>query len=130
MDSINSYSYYDLHEKIALVSLLRTDMRKQSSPTSSAGSQCIPRTQRLFALLVPGSFGSTDKKQANVNNNNNNNNGCLQGSDEASVVLQFHVLNVSRERSLHLSKNVNDKRLVIFYNVSNGLYKLGLRNGE
>ncbi len=37
---------------------------------------------------------------------------------------------MSRERNLHLSTNSYDKRLLILNNISNGLYKIGLRNGE
>jgi hypothetical protein len=63
-------------------------------------------------------------------NNNNNNNVSRQTTDQSNTLLQFYVFNVSRERNIHLSVNSNDKRLLSFYNISNGLYKIGLRNGE
>ncbi|UJR22808.1 hypothetical protein I4U23_025838 [Adineta vaga] len=69
-----------------------------------------------------------DKKQCNSNNNNNN--GTLQSADESNVFLEFFIFNISRERSIHLCKNTNDKRLLSFYNISNGLYKNGVRNGD
>ncbi len=62
--------------------------------------------------------------------NNNNNNVSIQTTDQSNTLLQFYVFNVSRERNIHLSVNSNDKRLLSFYNISNGLYKIGLRNGE
>jgi hypothetical protein len=141
MESIehNSHSYYQLHEKIALLSLLKTEMRKQPASTHLAGSDILLTSNSIphvcFFILGSIGFGNSevqlDKKQGNINNNNNNNNnGSIQSTDDSNVVLQFHLFNISRERSLHLSKNTNDQRLLIFYNVSNGLYKIGLRNGE
>ncbi|CAF0888434.1 unnamed protein product [Adineta ricciae] len=70
--------------------------------------------------------GQLEKKQCNSNNNNNN--GIVQLTDDGNLFLEFYIFNISRERSIHLCKNPNDKRLLIFYNVSNGLYKIGVRN--
>ncbi|CAF4088974.1 unnamed protein product, partial [Rotaria sordida] len=63
-------------------------------------------------------------------NTNNNNNISPQPTDEQNTLLQFYIVNVSRERNLHLSTCSYDKRLLIFFNISNGLHKLGVRNGD
>ncbi|CAF2940256.1 unnamed protein product [Rotaria sp. Silwood2] len=67
------------------------------------------------------------KKQRNINYNNNIS---PQETDEQNSLLQFYIFDVSRERNLHLSTCSNDKRLLIFSNISNGLHKMGVRNGE
>ncbi|CAF1474788.1 unnamed protein product [Adineta steineri] len=118
MESIeqNSYSYYDLHEKIALVSLLKTEMKKHSISKKFSGNiGCAHNDVQL------------EKKQINMNNNNNNNLS-IQPIDESNTLLHFYIFNASRERNIHLSMNSNDKRLLIFYNISHGLYKNGVRN--
>ncbi|CAF1110630.1 unnamed protein product [Rotaria sordida] len=111
-----SHSYYRLHEKIALVSLLKKEMKKHSTSNRFSGNfSCVssdthsPKTQR---------------------NTNNNNNISPQPTDEQNTLLQFYIVNVSRERNLHLSTCSYDKRLLIFFNISNGLHKLGVRNGD
>jgi hypothetical protein len=132
----NSYSYYRLYEKIALVSLLNNEMRKPSTPKKFSGINFFNFFLiYIFVFFLLGSLScvnsdiNSKKKQHNINNNNNNNISPLT-TDEQNSSLQFYVFTVNRERNLHLSTNSNDKRLLIFYNISNGLYKTGLRNGE
>ncbi|CAF3402413.1 unnamed protein product [Rotaria socialis] len=88
-------------------------------------------TKSNFSCISSDEHSS--KKQLNTNNNNNASSSSSSSSptaDEHNSLLQFHMINVSRERNLHLSTNSNDKRLIIFYNIANGLYKMGLRNGD
>ncbi|CAF1576462.1 unnamed protein product, partial [Adineta steineri] len=72
------------------------------------------------------------KKQHNVNNNNNNNNNNNTSSrpttDEQNHLLEFYVFDVSHKRNFSLTNDLNDKRLIIFYDISNGLYTIGIRN--
>ncbi|CAF3349499.1 unnamed protein product [Rotaria sp. Silwood1] len=64
----------------------------------------------------------------NNKNNNNNNNMSTSMADEQNHVLEFYIFNVSHERNLNLTIDSNDKRLFIFYHISNGLYTIGIRN--
>ncbi len=66
----------------------------------------------------------------NNNNNNNNNNTTTQSADEQNHLLEFYVFDINNERHLHLTNDTHDKRLIIFYNISNGLYTIGIRNGK
>lgn len=50
-------------------------------------------------------------------------------ADEQNQLLEFYIFDISNERSFHLTNDSNDKRLIIFYNISNGLYTIGIRNG-
>jgi len=86
-----------------------------------------------FIFVILGSLNCvrsdthSKRKQHNINNNNNTSSPTI---DQQHTLLHFYIFDISRERNLHLSTNSYDKRLLIFYNISNGLYKIGLRNGE
>ncbi|CAF2093894.1 unnamed protein product, partial [Rotaria magnacalcarata] len=110
---------------------------KRLTPKKHADQQySIPKqissninTESNFSCISSDEHSS--KKQLNTNNNNNiSSSPTTTTTDEHNSLLQFHMINVSRERNLHLSTNSNDKRLIIFYNIANGLYKMGLRNGD
>lgn len=132
MESIDESSngYYRLYEKIALVSLLKREMSKTSSG----------RSMELKFVFYLGNLGcitpdtqtkkKKKKQEQNVNNNNNILSRTTITTDETNQFLHFYVFNLSRERNLHLSTHVDDKRLLIFQNISNSLQKIGLRNGE
>ena len=128
----NSVSYYRLYEKIALVSLLKREMNK----SSGIDSIDLTSSTNYFLLgtlgcLTPDTQTKKKKnKQQNVNNNNNNNTSTITRANEQNQLLHFYVFNVTRERNLHLTTCSNDKRLLIFQNISHSLSKIGLRNGE
>lgn len=82
----------------------------------------------LGNLNCGSSERQSKRKQQNVNNNNNN--GSSQLNDEQNSLLHFYLFDISRERNLHLNINSYDKRLLNFSNISNSLYKIGLRNGK
>ncbi|CAF0764267.1 unnamed protein product [Rotaria sordida] len=135
----DSYSYHRLHEKIALVSLLMKEMRdeqqqQQQHPQSFFLSSTKKRlgTFSCDSLSCVSSNVQTKMKHRDVNNNknnnNNNNNISTSMADEQNHVLEFYVFNISHERNLNLIIDSNDKRLIIFYNISNGLYAIGVRN--
>ena len=129
----NSYSYYRLYEKLALVSLLKGEMSKPSGIDFIFSLSIFPVFSKCFILgnlTCINNDTQTKKKQENVNNNNNNNNNNTSTSDEQNALLHFYVFNIDRERNLHLTTNSKDKRLLIFSNISNSLYKMGLRNGK
>jgi hypothetical protein len=66
----------------------------------------------------------------NNNNNNNNNNPSTQTTDEQNHLLEFFIYDVTHERNLNVTIDANDKRLIIFYNISKSLYSIGIRNGK
>ncbi|CAF1544813.1 unnamed protein product [Rotaria magnacalcarata] len=73
----------------------------------------------------------TKRRDANNNKNtNNNNNVSTSMADEQNHVLEFYLFDISHERNLNLKIDSNDKRLIIFYNISNGLFTIGIRNGK
>ena len=53
-----------------------------------------------------------------------------RAADEQHHLLEFYIFDVRHKRNLNLTTDSDDKRLIIFYNISNGLYALGIRNGE
>ena len=151
----NSYSYYQLHEKIVLLSLLMREIRKQqhrqgSPPLSDRkffGSilliifisllytYCIYLDIFSCNNLSCLSSNVQSKKNYhditnNSNNNNNNNTPTQMADDEQNHLLEFYVFDVSHERNLNLAIDSNNKRLIIFYNVSNDLHTIGIRNGK
>ncbi|CAF3800119.1 unnamed protein product [Adineta steineri] len=131
----DSYSYYRLHEKIALVSLLKKEMRKpQQQQQQSFFIKKRLGTFSCDSLSCVSSNVQSRKKQHNVNNNNNNNNNNNTSSrpttDEQNHLLEFYVFDVSHKRNFSLTNDLNDKRLIIFYDISNGLYTIGVRNGK
>jgi cellulose synthase/poly-beta-1,6-N-acetylglucosamine synthase-like glycosyltransferase len=69
------------------------------------------------------------KKHRNANKNNNNNT-TAPTVNEQNHLLEFYIYDVSYERHFNLTNDSNDKRLIIFNNISNGLYTIGIRNGE
>ena len=130
LEEENSVSYYRLYEKIALVSLLKREMTKTSGIDSNGFGRCFHCDFLLGNLGCITPDTQTKKKkqqqqqQQNVNNNNNT------STITRDQLLHFYVFNVTRERNLHLATSSDDKRLLIFQNISNSLYKIGLRNGE
>ena len=62
--------------------------------------------------------------------NNNNNNTTTPAIDEQNPLLEFYIYDVTHERNLHLTIDANDKRLIIFHNISKSLYSTGIRNGK
>ncbi len=75
------------------------------------------------------SNAQSKKKHRNANNNNNNNT-TTQTADEQNPILEFYIFDVTHERHINLTNDLDDKRLIILYNVSNGLYTIGVRNGK
>ena len=79
------------------------------------------------------SHGVLKKKRVTLSDTDSSNASVLPSAavdDAADHLLQFYIFDVSRERNLHLNANPKDKRLLLFGNVSTGLYKIGLRNGK
>lgn len=71
----------------------------------------------------------------NTNNNNNNNNNSDETAsrpttDEQSHLLEFHLFDVSHKRTLTLTSDPEDQRLIIFHETSSRLNAIGIRNGE
>lgn len=156
----DSYSYYRLHQKIALVSLLTKEMRKQQQqhpqhfPCSSTKKflgihvvvffSSLIKLSFLFLFIHLGTFScdslscvssnnvQSKKKHRNANNNNNNNNttSTIQTADEQNNLLEFYVFDITDERQINLTNDLDDKRLLIFYDISNNLYTTGIRNGK
>jgi hypothetical protein len=75
------------------------------------------------------SNAQSKKKHRNANNNNNNNT-TTQTADEQNHILEFYIFDVTHERHINLTNDLDDKRLIILYNISNGLYTIGVRNGK
>jgi len=69
------------------------------------------------------------KKHRNANKNNSNNT-TTQTADEQNHILEFYIFDVTHERHINLTNDLDDKRLIILYNISNGLYTIGARNGK
>ena len=154
MEEIEKDSYYRLHQKIALVSLLTKQMKKQQQQPPPQKQSFSPSSAKKFLgifffitfislqIIHLGTFScdslscvssnvQSKKKHRNVNNNNNNNNNtATQTTDEQNHLLEFYIYDVTHERNLNLTVDANDKRLIIFYNISNGLYSIGIRNGK
>lgn len=82
------------------------------------------------SLSCVSSNVQSKKKHRNANNNNNNNTTTTQTADEQNHLLEFYIFDISHERHLNIINDSNDKRLIIFNNISNGLYTIGIRNGE
>lgn len=80
------------------------------------------------------SHGVLKKKRVTLSDTDSSNASVLPSTAvveaDADPLLQFYIFDVSRERNLHLNANPKDKRLLLFGNVSTGLYKIGLRNGK
>ena len=131
----HSCSYYRLHEKIALISLLNKEMKNHSILDKFSGIKSFIATVFNYSLFYLANLSCITsearalKEQRNTNNNNNKDISS-HPTGEPNVLLQFYVFDVSDERNLRLSTCSSDKRLLIFCNTSNGLYKKGLRNGE
>ena len=148
-----SYSYYRLHEKIALISLLSTQIRTQQQQQQQEFCPFLLRKRfgiemnRLMLLLnliiILGTFScdnfscvssnsvQSKKKNRNINNNNNNNNNNnVQTTDEQESLLEFFIFDISSQRHLNITNDSIDKHLIIFSNPSNSLSQLGIRNGK
>ncbi|CAF4293393.1 unnamed protein product [Rotaria socialis] len=133
-----SYSSHRLHEKIALVSLLMKEMNEQqqqqhpesfflSSPKKYLGTFSCDSLSCVSSNVQ----SKTKRRDANNNKNtNNNNNVSTSMADEQNHVLEFYSFDISHERHLNLKIDSNGKRLIIFYNISNGLFTIGIRNGK
>jgi hypothetical protein len=76
---------------------------------------------------VSSSNNVQSKRKRRNPNNNNNNNITTQSTDEQNHLLEFYIFDITHERHLHL---INDKHLIIFSNISNGLHTIGIRNGK
>ena len=148
-----SYSYYRLHEKIALISLLSKQIRTQQQQQQQEFCPFLLRKRfgiemnRLMLLLnliiILGTFScdnfscvssnsvQSKKKNRNINNNNNNNNNNnVQTTDEQESLLEFFIFDISSQRHLNITNDSIDKHLIIFSNPSNSLSQLGIRNGK
>jgi hypothetical protein len=145
----DSSSYYRLHQKIALVSLLTKEMKQKQQQQEFSCSSAkkilgiifskISFVGKLYFISL-GTFScdslscvssnvQSKKKHRNANNNNNNNT-TTQTADEQNNLLEFYIFDITHQRQVNLTNDLDDKRLLIFYNVSNDLYTIGIRNGK
>lgn len=143
-----SASYYRLHQRVALVALLTNEIQKQQQQQSLF--EDIPFFRNVIVRLncnfislgtfscdslscVSSNNGHSKKKHRHIDDNTNNNNNTLaaQAADEQqNHYLEFYVFDITQERHLYLTNDLQDERLIVFYKISDRLYHIGVRNGK
>ena len=84
---------------------------------------------------VSGNNGYSKKKHRHTDDNTNNNNNTIiaQAADEQQQqnhFLEFYVFDISQERHLYLTNDLQDERLIVFYKISDRLSTIGIRIGK